>query len=99
MWYVFNAADAKNSLDGRTKYRPEHLARLDILIKEGRLLVAGAYPAIDNIDPGGNGYTGSLIIADFDSLSEAKSWADKEPFLLHGIYSSIDIKPFKKSLP
>jgi uncharacterized protein YciI len=79
MWYVFNATDADNSLDNRIKYRPEHLARLNKLINEGRLLLAGAYPAIDNIDPGENGFNGSLIVAEFDS--------------------SIDIKPFKKSLP
>jgi len=99
MWYVFNATDADNSLDNRIKYRPEHLARLNKLINEGRLLLAGAYPAIDNIDPGENGFKGSLIVAEFDSLEEAKSWSDKEPFLQHGIYTSIDIKPFKKSLP
>ena len=99
MWYVFNATDAANSLTLRIEHRPEHLARLNELLNEGRLMVAGAYPSIDNIDPGQNGFLGSLIIAEFDCLEDAKNWAKKEPFLQHGIYSNIDVKAFKKSLP
>ena len=99
MWYVFNAKDKKDTLDLRLKHRPEHLARLELLIQKGRLLVAGAYPAIDSIDPGPNGFLGSLIIAEFDSIDEAQNWADEEPFLRYGIYEFIDIKPFRKSLP
>lgn len=99
MWYVFNATDTENSLAKRLKYRPEHIARLTELINEGRLLVAGAYPAIDNVDPGKNGFKGSLIIAEFDCIEDAQDWAKKEPFLLHGVYSDIDIKLLKKSLP
>ncbi|MBL6729012.1 MAG: YciI family protein [Methylophilaceae bacterium] len=99
MWYVFNAKDKKGSLDKRLQYRPLHLARLELLISEGRLLIAGAYPAIDNIEPGAAGFQGSLIIADFDDMEAAQKWADDEPFLTHGIYESIDIKPFRKSIP
>lgn len=99
MWYVLNATDAKNSLVKRMRYRPEHIARLKDLIKEGRLMVAGAYPAIDNIEPGPSGFKGSLIIAEFNCIQDAEDWADKEPFLIHGVYSDIDIKPFKRSLP
>jgi len=99
MWYVFNAKDAENSLEKRLQFRPLHLARLMILIEQGRLLIAGAYPAIDSIDPGPAGFLGSLIIAEFEDLEAAKKWADEEPFLIHGIYQSIDVKPFRKSLP
>ncbi len=99
MWYVFNATDTKNSLSKRLQHRPDHIARLNKLISEGRLMLAGAYPSIDNIDPGDDGFTGSLIIAEFDCIKDAQDWAKEEPFLLHGIYSDIDIKPFKKSLP
>ena len=99
MWYVFNAKDVENSLEKRLQFRPLHLARLRILIEQGRLLIAGAYPAIDSIDPGPAGFLGSLIIAEFEDLEAAKKWADEEPFLIHGIYQSIDVKPFRKSLP
>lgn len=99
MWYVFNAKDVENSLGKRLQFRPLHLARLMILIEQGRLLIAGAYPAIDSIDPGPAGFFGSLIIAEFEDLEAAKKWADEEPFLIHGIYQSIDVKPFRKSLP
>ena len=99
MWYFFNATDTENSLAKRLKHRPEHIARLTELINAGRLLVAGAYPAIDNVDPGQNGFKGSLIIAEFDCIEDAQNWAKKEPFLLHGVYSDIDIKLLKKSLP
>ena len=99
MWYVFNAKDVENSLEKRLQFRPLHLARLMILIEQGRLLIAGAYPAIDSIDPGPAGFFGSLIIAEFEDLEAAKKWADEEPFLIHGIYQSIDVKPSRKSLP
>lgn len=99
MWYVLNAKDVKGSLEKRLLHRPKHLARLNELIKNGRLLLAGAYPAIDSLDPGNNGFTGSLIIAEFDNINEAHAWVDQEPFLINGIYESVDIKPFRKSLP
>lgn len=99
MWYVFNAKDVENSLEKDCNFGLCILARLMILIEQGRLLIAGAYPAIDSIDPGPAGFFGSLIIAEFEDLEAAKKWADEEPFLIHGIYQSIDVKPFRKSLP
>ena len=99
MWYSIYATDFKNSLDKRLANRPQHLKRLKFLQDEGRLLLAGPLPAIDSIDPGPNGFSGSLIVAEFDSLIDAKKWADEDPFVRCGIYEKIEVKPFKKSLP
>ena len=99
MWYSIYATDVNKSLDKRLANRPQHLKRLQHLVDEGRLLLAGPLPAIDSIDPGPNGFSGSLIVAEFDSLIDAKKWADNDPFVLCGIYKKIEVKPFKKSLP
>ena len=99
MWYSIYATDVKNSLDKRLANRPQHLKRLQNLLDEGRLLLAGSLPAIDSNNPGPNGFSGSLIVAEFDSLIDAKKWADNDPFALCGIYERIEVKPFKKSFP
>ena len=79
--------------------RPKHIERLNQLKSEGRLVIAGPHPAIDNNDPGGAGFTGSLVIAEFDSLEDAQSWADDDPYMESGAYESVIVKPFKKVLP
>ena len=99
MWYSIYATDFKNSLDKRLVNRPQHLKRLKLLQDEGRLLLAGPLPAIDSIDPGPNGFSGSLIVAEFNSLIDAKNWADNDPFVQCGVYEKIEVKPFKKTLP
>ena len=99
MWYSIYTTDFKNSLDKRLVNRPQHLKRLKLLRDEGRLLLAGPLPAIDSIDPGPNGFSGSLIVAEFDSLIDAKKWANNDPFVQCGVYEKIEVKPFIKSLP
>jgi uncharacterized protein YciI len=99
MWYAIMAQDSANSLEKRLKARPEHLARLELLQNAGRLLVAGPFPAIDSNDPGTNGFTGSLIVAEFNSLAEAQNWADNDPFISCGVYEQVIVKPFRKTLP
>ena len=99
MWYAIMAEDSANSLEKRLKARPEHLARLELLQNAGRLLVAGPFPAIDSNDPGTNGFTGSLIVAEFNSLAEAQNWADNDPFISCGVYEQVIVKPFRKTLP
>ena len=99
MWYSIYTTDFKNSLNKRLVNRPQHIKRLKLLQDEGRLLLAGPLPAIDSIDPGPNGFSGSLIVAEFDSLIDAKKWADNDPFVQCGVYEKIEVKPFKKSLP
>ncbi|WP_445399753.1 YciI family protein [Zobellella sp. An-6] len=99
MWYVIFAQDAPNSLEKRLAARPAHLARLQALAEEGRLLVAGPNPAIDAEDPGAAGFTGSTVIAEFDSLEAAQAWADADPYLAAGVYASVIVKPFRKVLP
>ena len=99
MWYVIMAEDTPNSLDKRLEARPEHLKRLQTLQDLGRLLLAGPFPAIDSTDPGPAGYTGSLIVAEFSSLNEATEWANNDPFVIAGVYKSVTVKPFKKTLP
>jgi uncharacterized protein YciI len=79
--------------------RPEHVARLKALADEGRLLIAGPHPAVDSEDPGEAGFTGSLVVADFDSLQAAQSWADADPYISAGVYAHVIVKPFKKVLP
>ena len=99
MWYVINATDNEGSLERRLSVRARHLARLQELQNEGRLLVAGPYPAVDCNDPGPAGFTGSLIIAEFDSLEDAQSWAGTDPYVEARVYANVSVKPFRKVLP
>jgi len=99
MWYAIIAEDAPDSLEKRMQARPEHLNRLQSLQDAGRLLLAGPFPAIDSNDPGTNGYSGSLIVAEFNSLNEAEEWASNDPFITNGAYQQVTVKPFRKTLP
>ena len=99
MYYSIVGQDVENSLEKRLSVRPAHVERLKDLLDKGRLLVAGPNPAIDNDDPGPNGFTGSIIIAEFDSLEAAQQWADNDPYIKAGVYESVTVKPFKKVLP
>lgn len=99
MWYAIIAEDAPNSLEKRMATRPEHLARLSSLQNQGRLLLAGPFPAIDSENPGAAGFSGSLIVAEFDDLSAAKAWANADPFVAAGVYQQVSVKPFRKTLP
>ena len=99
MYYSIVGIDVDESLEKRLSVRPAHVERLKQLLNEGRLLVAGPNPAIDNEDPGPNGFTGSIIIAEFDSLEAARQWADADPYIEAGVYESVLVKPFKKVLP
>jgi len=99
MWYVIIGEDVAGSLSARLAARPAHLERLHALRGAGRLLVAGPNPAIDANDPGEAGFTGSIIIAEFDSLEAAQSWADADPYRAAGVYQRVTVKPFKKVLP
>ena len=99
MWYAIISQDVENSLDKRLSVRPAHLERLKVLQAEGRLLIAGPHPAIDSEDPGTDGFTGSLVVAEFNSLIAAQAWADEDPYIEAGVYQSVVVKPFKKVLP
>lgn len=99
MYYSIVGIDVQNSLEKRLSVRPAHVERLKQLLDQGRLLVAGPNPAIDNEDPGPNGFTGSIIIAEFNSLEAAQQWADADPYIEAGVYESVMVKPFKKVLP
>ncbi len=99
MWYVINATDNEGSLERRLSVRARHLARLQELQNQGRLLLAGPYPAVDSNDPGPAGFSGSLIIAEFDSLEDAQSWADADPYVEARVYAGVSVKPFRKVLP
>lgn len=99
MWYAIISEDIQNSLPLRKEARPAHLGRLEQLKNEGRLLVAGPHPAIDNEDPGEAGFTGSLVVAEFASLEDAQAWADTDPYVDAGVYAKVLVKPFKKVLP
>ncbi|PSU48673.1 hypothetical protein C9J12_11525 [Photobacterium frigidiphilum] len=99
MWYVIFSQDVENSLERRLSVREQHLARLQALQAEGRLLVAGPMPAIDSENPGEAGFTGSTVIAEFNSLEDAKTWADADPYIAAGVYANVIVKPFKKVLP
>ncbi len=99
MWYAIVAQDNPDSLQLRLAHRPAHLQRLQDLQNQGRLLLAGPFPAIDSIDPGSAGFSGSLIVAEFDSLPAAKIWAEADPFVNAGVYASVVVKPFRKTLP
>lgn len=96
MWYLIYSEDVSNSLPLRKQARPAHLARLQALQDEGRLLTAGPNPAIDAEDPADAGFTGSTVIAEFASLADARAWADADPYVAAGIYASVTVKPFKK---
>ena len=99
MWYAIISEDVEDSRSGRAEARPEHVARLQALAEEGRLLVAGPHPAIDAEDPGEAGFTGSLVIVDFPSLEDAQAWADDDPYVSAGVYDEVIVKPFKRVLP
>lgn len=99
MLYAIVAEDTPNSLEKRMAVRPAHLARLQALQNEGRLLLAGPFPAIDSIDPGPAGFSGSLIVAEFANLEAAQTWANADPFVNAGVYASVTVKPFRKTLP
>jgi len=99
MFYIIMGEDHPDSLQKRLQSRPAHLERLHDLQSSGRLLLAGPCPAIDNDDPGPAGFTGSLIVAEFNSLQEAQSWADADPYLAAGVYKKVIVKPFRKVLP
>lgn len=99
MFYAIMSEDVPNSLEKRKLARPAHLARLQILKDKGLLLLAGPHPAVDAADPGEAGFTGSLVVAEFDSLEDAQSWADADPYMDAGVYAKVVVKPFKKVLP
>ena len=99
MLYAIVSTDIEHSLEKRISARPKHLDRLEELKHQGRLFVAGPNPAIDSENPGDAGFTGSIVIAEFDSLQTAKQWADADPYIEAGVYQSVSVKPFKKVLP
>jgi len=99
MWYAISSEDHAESLKVRAQARPAHLARLNELVKEGRLLLAGPHPAVDAEEPGRAGFTGSLVIAEFSSLAAAQCWADADPYVEAGVYRRVTVKPFKRVLP
>ncbi len=99
MLYAIVAEDSKNSLTKRVESRPEHVQRLKELKQQGKLILAGPLPAIDNIEPGPAGFTGSLIVAEFKSLKDAKHWANDDPYIKAGVYQKITVKPFNKTFP
>ncbi|WP_340680746.1 YciI family protein [Paraglaciecola sp.] len=99
MLYVIFSEDVANSLELRKKTRTAHLARIQLLVDQGRILVAGPCPAIDSEDPGEAGFTGSVVIGEFASLAEAQAWADSDPYMLAGVYAKVVVKPYKKVLP
>jgi uncharacterized protein YciI len=99
MFYAIIATDIENSLEKRLAARPAHLERLNALLDEGRLILAGPHPAIDTDEPGEAGFSGSLIVAEFNSLEEAEAWAADDPYQQAGVYASVAVKPFKKVFP
>ena len=99
MLYVIIGQDVDNSLGVRLAARSAHVERLQLLREQGRLVIAGPNPAIDSNDPGEAGFTGSIIIAEFDSLAAAQAWANADPYLAAGVYQQVTVKPFKQVLP
>lgn len=99
MFYAIISEDVPNSLPLRAQARSAHLERLQTLKNEGRLLLAGPHPAIDSNEPGEAGFSGSLVVAEFPSLTEAQAWADADPYVAAGVYAKVIVKPFKKVLP
>jgi uncharacterized protein YciI len=99
VYYAIISEDVDDSLPLRKQARPRHLERLEALKRDGRLLVAGPFPAVDADDPGSAGFTGSLVIAEFESLADAKAWADADPYVEAGVYANVTVKPYKVVLP
>lgn len=99
MLFAIIAEDVADSAPRRAAVRPQHLARLKELMDAGRLVIAGPHPAIDNPEPGPAGFTGSLIVAEFESLRAAREWAETDPFVTSGVYANVQVKPFKQVLP
>lgn len=99
MLYAIISEDKPGSLERRLAARPNHLERLNALLQEGRLLLAGPHPAIDSSDPGEAGFSGSLVVAEFPTLNDAQSWADADPYITADVYAQVTVKPFKKVLP
>jgi uncharacterized protein len=99
MLYAINGLDTPNSLEKRAAARPAHVARLQALQEGGRLILAGPFPAADSNDPGAAGFSGSLIVAEFSTLAEAKAWAQADPYVAAGVYAHVEVKPFKKTFP
>jgi hypothetical protein len=99
MLYAIISVDVADSLPLRATARPQHIDRLQRLRDQGQLILAGPHPAIDSDDPGPNGFTGSLVVAEFGSLADAKEWADADPYVAAGVYASVEVKPFKYVLP
>lgn len=96
MLYIIFATDVPDSLEKRLSVRPAHLARLQALQDQGRLLTAGPNPAIDSAEPGAAGFTGSTVIAEFTSQPEAERWAEQDPYIAAGVYQSVIVKPYKR---
>lgn len=99
MLYAINGEDVSNSLEKRLSVRPEHLKRIQALQEAGRLILAGPFPAIDSPDPGPAGFSGSLIVAEFESLEAAQAWANADPYVSAGVYQNVTVRPFKKVFP
>ncbi|MBL7249824.1 YciI family protein [Alloalcanivorax marinus] len=99
MLYAIISEDVADSLNRRAGARADHLARLERLRDQGRLVLAGPHPAVDSADPGEAGFTGSLVVAEFDSLDDARAWADADPYIEAGVYERVTVKPFKAVLP
>ena len=99
MWYAIVGQDVPNSLEKRLAARPAHVARLQTLQNQGRLLLAGPFPAVDAVDPGTAGFTGSLIVAEFASLASAQDWANADPYVAAGVYAEVRVQPFRKTFP
>jgi uncharacterized protein len=99
MLYAIISEDVIDSLEKRKPVRPDHIARLQALTDQGRLILAGPHPNIDNENPGDAGFSGSLIIAEFNSLADAEHWASMDPYVAAGVYAKVTVKPFKKVLP
>ncbi|MBO2649415.1 YciI family protein [Shewanella algae] len=99
MWYMISSQDLENSLEKRLAARPAHLQRLQLLADEGRLMLAGPHPAVDSENPGDAGFSGSLVVAEFESLEAAQAWANADPYVAAGVYLSVIVKPFKRVLP
>jgi uncharacterized protein YciI len=99
MWYAITGLDHPDSLERRLAARPAHLKRLQDLLAQGRLLLAGPFPSIDSENPGEAGFSGSLIVAEFDDLAAAQAWADADPYIEAGVYRDVSVRPFRKVLP
>ena len=99
MLYAIMGIDREDSLEARMEARPEHLQRLEALLEQGRLILAGPHPAVDSDDPGSAGFSGSLIVAEFPDLATARQWAAEDPYTRLGVFASVTVKPFRKVLP